>query len=110
MDAAIPFRREGSRPLRHVDVGMLAATFGLMLMGTALVYFGTSHKLAARGFDPAYYLKRDVLYMVAGTIAIFVVAAIDYRVWKGFIPVLYGGTIFVLLAVLSPLGSQGFGA
>lgn len=106
----LSLRRDRSAALRHVDVALLAFTFALMITGTLLVYFATAHKLAARGFDPTYYLKRDILYMAAGTAALVAAALVDYRNWKGFIPVVYAGTIFVLVAVLSPLGSQGFGA
>jgi rod shape determining protein RodA len=103
-------RRSEAAPGHHVDFVLLFATAALMVTGTVLVYFATSQKLAARGFDPAYYLKRDVIYMVAGVIALVVTAVFDYRSWKGFIPVIYGGIVFMLLAVLSPLGSSGFGA
>src|SRR5438309_2721536 len=110
MELSIPFRREGAEPLRHVDITLLVSSFLLMVLGAVLVYFATSQKLAAQGYQPSYYLKRDVLYLLAGTVAMVIVAAVDYRVWKGYIPVIYGGTIFVLLAVLSPLGSRSFGA
>jgi rod shape determining protein RodA len=107
---AWPVRRQGAEPLRHIDASLLGATLLLMATGTGLVYLATSQKLAARGFDPAYYLKRDVLYMLAATVALAVCAAVDYRTLKGYIPVIYGGTVLVLLAVLSPFGTSGFGA
>src|SRR5438874_162976 len=97
-------------PVKHIDGVLLGATFGLMAVGGLLVYLATSQKLAARGFSPTYYLKRDVLYMVVGSVFLLIMAAIDYRSWKGFIPVVYGLTVLALLAVLSPIGSEGFGA
>jgi rod shape determining protein RodA len=106
----IPWRREGSQSLRHIDAPLLVATFALMATGTTLVYLATSQKLAFLGHDPLYYLKRDAIYMIAGSLALVVSAAIDYRTWKGFTPFLYGGTVLALLAVLSPLGSRTFGA
>src|SRR3989442_919445 len=110
MELSIPFQREGAEPLRHVDITLLVSSFLLMVLGAVLVYFATSQKLAAQGYASSYYLKRDVLYLLAGTIVMVVIAAVDYRVWKGYIPIIYGGTIFVLLARLSPLGSRSFGA
>lgn len=109
-EMTIPWRREAASPTRHVDMALLGSTFALMLMGNLLVYLATSKKLTFLGYDPAYYLKRNLLYMVAGVVALVVTAAIDYRIWKGFIPIIYLGTVFTLLAVLTPLGSRGFGA
>jgi rod shape determining protein RodA len=81
-----------------------------MATGALLVYLATSSKLIAAGYSPTYYVKRAVIYILAGTVAMVMTATIDYRTWKGFIPVVYAGTVLVLLAVLSPLGSKGFGA
>ena len=112
-DSARPTRRLFPRvpPLAswlHVDVILLVATAALTLCGIALIYSAT------RGIDPAsfsrFYLERQALFAVVGSVLGAIVAVIDYRRFRSLVWPLYGVTLLVLALVLTPLGSVRQGA
>jgi rod shape determining protein RodA len=98
-----------STPWRHVDLGLLGAVVGIMFMGILLVTSATSPKLATHGGDPHYYLKRQAAFTAVGLVIIVLTALVDYRVYRDFAWFVYGGTVALLLLVVSPLGASSKG-
>jgi rod shape determining protein RodA len=103
-------RRNPASPVRHVDVTLLCTTLALAAIGVVMVYSATQHKLAAAGADPQLYLIRQAIWVILGIVAMVAMTFVDYRLIRDFSPVVYLATVFVLLAVLSPLGSASKGA
>ena len=103
-------RRTPAAAWRHVDLGLAVASIGVALFGLLMIYSATRDKLVAQGIDPAYYVKRQSAFVVVGIVAMVVVASVDYRRLRDFAPVLYVGSVFALLAILSPLGKRSKGA
>jgi rod shape determining protein RodA len=56
--------------------------------------------------DPFYFVKRQGLFAIIGTAALVLVMAIDYRRLRELSMIFYGATVFLLLAVLAPVGSN----
>ena len=102
--------RDAAAPWRHVDVFLVALTMSLAGMGLLLIFSATQHKEAVGDISASGYLKRQALWVALGVVAMVVTAAVDYRVLRDLSPVLYVGTVLVLLAVLSPLGTSSRGA
>jgi rod shape determining protein RodA len=102
--------RTPAAPWRHVDVGLALATVGVACFGLLMIYSATRDKLVAQGLDPGYYLKRQAAFVVAGVVIMAVVALIDYRRLRDFAPVFYVGSVFALLAIMTPLGKRSKGA
>jgi len=103
-------RRDPAAAWRHLDLTLLMTVLAVAGYGIVMVWSATRDKLAANGSDPSYYLKRQIVFVVIGLALLVVTASIDYRVFRDFAPIGYVGTIFVLLAVLSPIGSKSKGA
>jgi rod shape determining protein RodA len=78
--------------------------------GVLMVYSASRDKLQAQGTDPAYFLKRQAMFVVVGIVAMVVTAAVDYRRLRDFALFFYAGALLVLLAVFSPLGHKSKGA
>jgi rod shape determining protein RodA len=100
-------RHDLSAPARHVDVVLIVCTFALASLGVLMVYSAT------RGSEAPYdrsFLQRQALFLVGGAVAMVVTTAIDYRRLRDFAWIIYGGTIVLLLGVLSPLGVHVNGA
>jgi len=101
--------RDGAAPWRHIDLLLVAATAGILAIGLLMVYSSTRTK-PVTGLEPSYFVRRQAIFVVAGLAAMVVAMTVDYRVLRDWAPVLYGGAIFTLLAVLSPFGTARRGA
>jgi len=108
--AGVSGRRNPAAAWRHLDLALATAVTGIAGFGVLMVYSASRDKLLASGTDPAYFLKRQAAFVVAGVIAMIVAASIDYRKLRDFAIVFYGGTLFLLLAVFTPFGSKSKGA
>jgi rod shape determining protein RodA len=95
---------------RSWDWLLILVAAGLTGLGALLVWAATEPALRAAGEDPHTYLKKQALWGVLGVILMFVVASIDYRRYRKWTPVIYGLSLLLLLAVLSPAGTTVNGA
>lgn len=99
----------GSLAIRHLDVSLVAAVVSIALIGLIMIYSATRKKLADTGSDPAFYLKRQALFLCLGVGLAAVAAAVDYRRWRDLAPIVYGGMCLLLIGVVSPLGAKSKG-
>jgi rod shape determining protein RodA len=101
-------RRNPASPWRHLDVVLLGASVGIALMGVLMVYAATR---GPGGDEPVdtFYLKRQAVFAVLGVGVMIVTAMVDYRRYQGMAALIYGVSLVLLAAVLSPLGSARAG-
>ncbi len=97
-------------PRKHIDVGLLVVTGLLSVIGLALIYSARHRRLTDEGLDPLYYVKRQGFALTVGSIALVIVASIDYRKLREWAPYLFLASSGVLLLVVSPLGSKSNGS
>ncbi len=97
-----PSRLEAS-PLRHFDWLLLGAALAITVLGLLMIYSTTHQRIPG---DPYYYVKRQVLFAAIGFVAMVVVLLVDYRRMRDYAMVFYGVTVFLLVAVLAPVGSN----
>ncbi len=71
-------------------------------IGVVMVYSASAIVAADRFGDPAFFLKRQALWVVLGTAALFVATRIHYARYRRFTPLLLGCAIASLLLVLLP--------
>jgi rod shape determining protein RodA len=102
-------RTDASAPWRHFDWTLIIAVLLVAGLGLVMIYSATHQKLEQELLDPGFYLKRQMIWFVVGIGAMALFATIDYRVFRDFAPLIYMGTIVVLLAVISPIGSSSRG-
>ena len=95
--------RLAASPLRHFDWLLVGASLGITAIGLLMIYSTTHHRIPG---DPYYFVKRQALFAVIGITAMVVVLLIDYKRLRDLPMVFYGATVFMLLAVLAPLGSN----
>jgi rod shape determining protein RodA len=100
--------REPSR-WRQLDVVLVGAVLAIAAFGCLMVYTATRDQLQANGDSPTYYLKKQIIFMAIGAVVMVGVAAIDYRKFRDFAPLIYGFCIFMLLAVYA-VGHKSRGA
>jgi len=94
---------------RHVDWILTAAVVAIAGLGALMIFSATRGRKGVDVIDP-YFLQRQSLYVVIGLGIMAFTAAIDYRRLRELAPLIYGITLFVLFAVLTPIGSRKRGA
>jgi rod shape determining protein RodA len=95
--------------LRHLDPTLIMTTVTLTIYGLFMVYSATHQSLASLGEDTGFYLKKQLAFLMLGVIAMVISAGFDYRLAKVYAPIIYGGAIFLLLLVLTPIGEETAG-
>ncbi|MEJ7764892.1 MAG: rod shape-determining protein RodA [Acidimicrobiales bacterium] len=94
---------------RHVDWILVVSVVALAGVGALMIFSATRGRQGADTVDP-YFLERQGLYVVIGLGFMAFAAAVDYRRLRELAPFLYASTLFLLFAVLTPLGSNRRGA
>jgi rod shape determining protein RodA len=92
------------------DWVLVSAVALLTTIGMVSVYAATRNHLIASGRSGTSYLTRDLANLLVGVLIATPAALMDYRQLRSWAPVLYGGTVLLLLAVLTPAGSSINGA
>ena len=100
----------GWRYLRHLDLMLVVSTVVVSIIGVVMVYSATRTKLKLLGDNPELYLRHQATYVVLGLVAMVLFAAFDYHRLEELGLLAYAGVIFLLLAVMSPVGSRALGA
>jgi rod shape determining protein RodA len=103
-------RRNPAAAWRHIDFGLIIAVIGVACFGILMIYSASRDRLQASGIDPGYFAKRQAVFVAIGIVAMLLTAAIDYRRLRDLAPFFYIGTVFVLLAVFSPVGQKSRGS
>ena len=84
-------------------------TLGLVAFGLVMVYSATSASAALANGDPAYFLKRQVVYALLGLVLMVVASRVSFRALRPLAPILIVASLALLLGVLG-LGQAVNGA
>lgn len=93
---------------RRVDVVLLGSASAIALIGILMVFSSTRSGHGANGYTG--YAIRQTVWVLLGIGLMAAVACFDYRRLRGVAGWLYGGSLLLLLAVLTPLGSSSKGS
>jgi cell division protein FtsW len=93
------------------DTALFTVVAALVSIGLIMVYSASSAVAWELHRDTAFYLKRQLIWLVVATAAAFVAYRCDYRALRSFAPVALGLSFLSLLIVLVPhLGLASGGA
>jgi cell division protein FtsW len=90
---------------RHENLILTLCTMTLVALGAVMVYSASSVTAGASerlGHDAAYYVKRQVLFVVLGTSLAILLSRLDYDILRRQIVALMGGTLLLLVLVYVP--------
>ncbi|MGW0559779.1 rod shape-determining protein RodA [Streptomyces sp. NPDC003016] len=96
--------------LRRLDWPLLWASLALSVIGALLVWSATRTRDQLNQGDPEYFLWRHVLNTGIGIVLMIGTIWLGHRTLRGAVPVLYGLSVVLVLAVLTPLGATVNGA
>jgi len=93
-----------------VDRGLLFGIVSLALFGDLMIYTATKIPLGNAGYDPAFYLKRQSMWVGIGLVVMWIVSRVDHRRFEILATPAYiasiGGLIGVIFFGSSALGAQ----
>ena len=93
------------RSWRHADHSLIIACVAAASIGLIAVFSATRHELAAHGLAENAIVNKQATFVLLGIAVMAITTFVDYRNLRGVAPYLFGGTVFLLLAVI-PLGAQ----
>ncbi len=82
---------------RNIDPLLLVAVAGLVGLGLVMIFSATHHQLELRGADPMHFVTRQLISLGIGLVALLIVAAVDYRLFRAWAPVIYAVAIIMLI-------------
>ena len=95
-----------------LDLVLLLAVAGLLVLGSLLVWSATAHRDSLTGGDPTAYLKKQVVNVLIGLVLMAVVTATDHRWVRIMAPLVYlasiGGLVLVLTMGVTINGSRSW--
>jgi rod shape determining protein RodA len=93
-----------------VDRGLLFGIVSLALFGDLMIYSATKIPLGTAGYDAAFYLKRQTMWVCIGLVVMWIVSRVDHRRFEILATPAYiasiGGLIGVIFFGSSALGAQ----
>jgi rod shape determining protein RodA len=96
--------RNAGAPWRPVDVVLLGCIAAVAALGCLMIFSST------RGRDPSDFqtgfVSKQLLFIGVGSGVMILVALIDYRRYREFAPLAYGGVLLMLMLVVTGLGSE----
>jgi rod shape determining protein RodA len=103
---AVSRLRDVTGSVRHLDVVVVAITFALTGIGLVAIYSAKYQALTAQGITPTYFVTRQVVAAGLGVVAMLAAATFDYRRLRPYAPLVYLFALLLLVAVLTPLGTE----
>lgn len=93
------------------DLSIVLLVAILTIFGTIMI-FSASYYYAISNFgDPYHYLTRQLMWLAAGSVAMWVCSRVDYHFWARLWLIAYIGGLILLVLVLVPgIGSDAYGA
>ncbi|MET9529553.1 MULTISPECIES: rod shape-determining protein RodA [unclassified Streptomyces] len=96
--------------VRRLDWPLLMASLVLSFIGMLLVYSATRGRNSLTHGDPYYFLLRHAMNTGIGVALMVGTIWLGHRTLRGAVPILFGLSVLMILAVLSPLGQTVNGA
>jgi rod shape determining protein RodA len=86
--------------LTGIDPFLVVMTLMLSGFGVLMIYSATRDTQKAAGLDPKIYLAKQGVFIALGLLVMLAVASIDYRRLLDLSPIMYIGSLVLLIAVL----------
>lgn len=114
-----PKVKKEKKPRRHFkflpegktgDLWLILLTVVLVTFGTVMIFSASYYKSISEAGDPYAYLKRQLMWLAAGFVAMWILAKIDYHVWGRLYKVIPVICVVLLGLLFTPLGIEVNGA
>ena len=103
----LPNKKSSKRATGRVDLQLVAILGSLLLLGTLMIASASYPYASVHYGDGAYYIKRQIVFLTIGILAMIFTSKISLDFYKKFAPAFYGLCLFLLIAVLLGGFSEG---
>lgn len=97
-------RSDPASPWWHIDVSPVLAAMGLGIIGLIAIYSATRGR-DADNYD-TFFIERQGMFLIVGLVIVAFTVMVDYRLLLRFAPIVYLGTVGLLL-LLRVFGVEG---
>ena len=87
-------------PSRHIDPVLVLSALALAGFGLLVIYSATFFRLSQQGLDTMFYVNRQLASLAVAVAGMVGVALFDYRSYRAWSLLLYGGSVLLLVLVL----------
>jgi cell division protein FtsW len=95
---------------RRTGYILILSMMSLLAIGIVMLFSTGAFAQDSRG-DMFYFVKRQMMWLVIGGVALVVAATVDYRVWARAWPWIYGlAAVLLVLCFIPPIGMKINGA
>jgi cell division protein FtsW len=97
--------------MREIRISIAAIVFLLICIGVVMIYSSSGIFAMQEQGDSLYFLKRHLVFLVAGVLGTFGAMAIDYRDLQKYAkPLLAIGIVMLVLVLIPHIGKSSYGA
>ena len=93
-----------------VDYSLLVVVVFLLGFGLVMLYSSSYYSASLKFGDATWYLKKQIMSTSLGVLGMIAFTLLDYRILKKATWIAYGGALFSILLVLTPIGIEANGA
>lgn len=104
------FLREIFNDRKTGDLSIAILVAILVIFGTIMIFSASYYPSGTNNYNPYFYLKRQIIWAVAGTVAMWLCAHIDYHIWVRLWIIAPVICTLLLILVLTSLGSEAYGS
>ena len=98
------------RLIRDMDKGLLFSTVCIILFGILNIYIATKGGVF-QTLGPYYFAQKQIIWFLVSMVALYFFMAVDYTTLYNYVPIVYFGSVILLLAVWIPgVGTEVNGA
>ena len=92
---------------KYFDYSLLVIILFLVCFGLVMVYSTSYYSgMRMKNPDPAFYLKKQVISTIIGSVVFVFCIFFDYRFYYKLAPFIYLGALLSVLLILTPLGVE----
>lgn len=99
---------QGSKKTGDLSIALLVAI--LVIFGTIMIFSASYYPSGTNYYNPYFYLKRQLIWLAAGSIGMWICARVDYHFWARLWVIVPVICLALLVLVLTPLGAEANGS
>ena len=87
---------------KHLDTAFVVIILALLIYGAIMVFSASYPAALSKTGDSFHFIRKHILFAVAGVAVMFILSFVDYRVYRRFVFPIFGAGILLLILVMVP--------